>query len=77
MSWGVPVAKLVASPPVSGGRRDQEGARPRRTHLTLKLKMARVKGFREMGESHSLKDGRGSEVLEQLGSQRCHFTALT
>ena len=55
MSWGVPVAKLVTSPPVSGGRRDQEGARPRRTHLTLKPKMARVKAFYEVGESHTVR----------------------
>jgi len=63
------VAKLVTSPPVSGGRRDLEGAGPRRTHLTLKPKMGSVKGFLEVGESHSLEDGRGNAALEQLGSQ--------
>ena len=50
---GVPTAKHVASPPISGGRRDQEGARARRTHLTLKPKMANVKAFYELGKRHT------------------------
>ena len=67
------MAKLVASPPVSGGRRDQEGARPRRTHLTLKLKRPSVKCFLQLGESHT---GEG-DGLQEFGGERGDFAALT